>query len=193
MSSTASPFGMLPFMHGSGGQVRNQVLLNGITSGYTSDIGYGTPVRLDPTTRKIVAATTAQDFLGVFAGIIYKATNTSALVTFSKNWVANTSYVGDVQVMLWTDPNIIYRIQANGSLLEANALGNQADFVNPGVVSTLGNSTAAISTTLAGTGVQAQLRIVDLDRAVDNAWGDAFTIVQVQIARNQYIANKTAV
>lgn len=193
MSSTNAPYGLIPVMHGSGGQVRNQVLLNGITSGYTADIGYGSPVRLDPTTRKIVIAPATGDIYGVFAGVIYKRTLSDTLVTFAKNWSANTTYVGDIQVCVWTDPNITYKIQANGSLLEANALGNQANLVNPGVVSSIGDSTATISTTLAGTGVQAQLRIIDLHRAIDNAWGDAFTQVQVQIAQQQYVANKTAV
>lgn len=193
MSATNAPYGLMPVMHGSGGQVRNQVVLNGITSGYASDIGFGTPVRLDPTTRKIVVAPATGDIYGVFAGVIYKRTLTDSLVTETKSWVANTTYVGDIQVLVWTDPNIIYKIQANGSLLQANAFGNQANLVNPGVVSSIGDSTATISTTLAGTGVQAQLRIIDLHRAIDNAWGDAFTQVQVQIAQQQYVANKVAV
>lgn len=192
MTATSAPFGLIPISHPSG-QVRNEVILNGVTSGYTSNIGFGTPVRLDPTTRKLVAAAVNQDYYGVFAGCQYKQSATAPLVTLSKNFIANTTYIGDFYAFVWTDPDILYKIQANGSLTQATALGNQADFVNPGVVNTLGNSTAAISTTLLGTGVQGQMRIMNIYPGVDNSWGDAFTVVEVQIARQQNVANKTAI
>jgi cell wall assembly regulator SMI1 len=38
------------------------------------------------------------------------------------------------------------------------------------------------------TGTQGQLQILDLAPYPDNAWGDAFTIVRVQVARRQIAA-----
>jgi len=38
------------------------------------------------------------------------------------------------------------------------------------------------------TGAQGQLQILDLAPYVDNAWGDNFTIVRVQVARRQISA-----
>ena len=64
--------------------------------------------------------------------------------------------------------------------------------VTAGSTST-GLSAATLSATLAGAGVQAQWRIVGFAGYVDNTPGDAFTIVQVQLARSQYVANKVAI
>ena len=42
-------------------------------------------------------------------------------------------------------------------------------------------------------GVQAQWRIVGFSGQLNNVPGDAFTVVQVQIAQQQFVANKVAV
>jgi len=193
MSSTALPFGMNPIRHINGKFLPPpRVMPDGIASAYGSAIYYGSPVMLN-TNGTLTIATTAADIIGVFAGCQYVATSTG-LMTPSKTWVASSTYVaGTMSAFVWDDPNIIYEIQSNGSIA-ATAVGDQADFVNPGNgSSTLGTSTAAISSTLAGAGVQAQLRIVGLSNKIDNAWGDSYTIVEAMIARHQYISNKVAV
>lgn len=193
MSSTALPFGMNPIRHINGKFLPPpRVMPDGIASAYGTAIFYGSPVMLN-TNGTLVIATTAADIIGVFAGCQY-VSSTTGLMTPSKNWVASTTYVaGTMQAFVWDDPGIIYEIQSNGSIA-ATAVGDQADFVNPGTGnSTLGTSTAAISSTLAGAGVQAQLRIVGLSTKIDNAWGDSYTIVEAMIARHQYISNKVAV
>ena len=54
---------------------------------------------------------------------------------------------------------------------------------------TTGLSQATLnSASAAGSGSQAQVRVVDLAPYVDNAWGDAYTIVRVQVARRQISA-----
>ncbi len=40
------------------------------------------------------------------------------------------------------------------------------------------------------TGAFKILRIVNLGTEIDNAWGDAYTIVQVQISQHQFVADK---
>jgi hypothetical protein len=37
------------------------------------------------------------------------------------------------------------------------------------------------------------MRIIGLTPAVDNAFGDAFTVVQVQVSRSQYVATVNAI
>jgi hypothetical protein len=49
-----------------------------------------------------------------------------------------------------------------------------------------------ISTTLAGSGAVGDMRIIGLTPAVDNDWGDAFTVVQVQVSRSQFVATINA-
>ncbi len=193
MSSTAAPFGMNPIRMRSGRFMAvPRAIQGGIVSGYGAAIYYGSPVILD-TNGTLTIATTNADIMGVFAGCQFVPSATG-LMTPQKNWVASATYVaGTMVAYVWDDPDIIYEIQSNGSLA-ATAVGDQADFVNPGTGSaTLGTSTAAISSTLSGAGVQAQLRIMGLSNKIDNAWGDSYTIVEAMIARHQYVSNKVAV
>lgn len=193
MSSVAAPYGMNPIRHINGKFLPPpRAIVGGIASGYGSAIYYGSPVILN-TNGTLTIGTTAADIIGVFAGCQFVPSATG-LLTPQKNWVASATYVtGTMVAYVWDDPGIIYQIQSNGSIA-ATAVGDQADFVNPGSGdATLGTSTAAISSTLAGAGVQAQLRIVGVGNNINNAWGDAYTEVEVMIARHQYISNKVAV
>ena len=54
-----------------------------------------------------------------------------------------------------------------------------------------GNTTVGISQLMldvASNATNAQLRIIGLTPGPDNAWGDAFPIVQVQVSQHQFIA-----
>lgn len=186
MSSVAAPFGMRPIYHPSGVIRANAYT---IASAYGTAIYKGSPVILN-TNGTVTVGTTAADILGVFAGVQYL--DSTGKPVYSPNWVASTTAT-DIVAFVYDDPAIVYEIQSNGSIAQT-AVGDQADFVNPGTGSTsTGLSSAAISSTLAGAGVQAQLRIEGFSGYPDNAAGDAFTIVQVQIARSQYISNKVAI
>jgi len=50
-----------------------------------------------------------------------------------------------------------------------------------------------MSTSGAGSGATNQLRVINLAPYPDNAWGDAYPIVQVQIALSQYVAAINAI
>ncbi len=190
MTATSAPFGLEPRFHPSG-IVRPTAIFNGIQSGYASNIFKNSPLIL-ATTGFLTIGTAAADICGSFQGVEFNDSAGRRVVR--NNWAANTSAT-EIVAYLWgyEDPWMVYDIQANGSLAQSS-LGDQADFVNPGSGdAATGISTAQISTTLAGAGVQAQLRIVNLAPRADNAWGDAFTIVQVMIARHQFVANKVAI
>ena len=74
-------------------------------------------------------------------------------------------------------------------------LGNEYNFTNV----TSGSSTTGLSqatlgaSTAAGNGTQGQMRVVDLAPYVDNAWGDAYTIVRVVNAQSQFFGSVTAI
>jgi len=190
MTTTATPFGMRPVQHMTG-SIRPRVANGLIASGYASSIYKYGPVTMQ-TTGLLAAATTAQDFIGALAGVEY--TDPNGYYRISKYWPANTTYqAGSCTVAFWDDPSLIYEMQANGSITQT-AIGDQSDFVNPGAGSTVtGESTAALNSTLAGAGVQGQLRILGLVPLDGNAWGDAYTMVTVQIARHQYVTSKVAI
>lgn len=187
MTATATPFGLRPIFHPSG-QARPSAYAGGIVTGYASAIGFQSPVKM-ATTGVLQIASTAEDWLGSFAGVEW--TDSTGMPRLAQDWAASTAgtniiaYVND-------DPKTRFAIQSDGSLA-LTSRGDQADFVNPGTVNALGFSSAAINSTLGGAGVQKQLRILDLYLDPANDWGDAFTIVVVENARHQYVANKVAI
>lgn len=190
MSSTSQPFGLRPSYHPTGLD-RAVALAGGIASGYSSGILKGQPVALN-TSGNIIAATAGSAYQGAFAGCEW--TDVSGRRQISNQWTANTAYqAGSNVTYYYSDPNIVYDIQANGSLAQSS-IGDQADFASITAGSTTtGLSQCMISTSLAGSGAVGDMRIIGLSNGVDNAWGDAYTVVQVQVSRSQYVATINAI
>jgi hypothetical protein len=93
----------------------------------------------------------------------------------------------------YQDPAIVYDIQADGPLAQTT-LGAQSDFSNATAGSTTtGLSQCTISTSVVAAGSSAQLKIIGLTPGVDNAWGDAYTVVQVQVNESQFNASVNAI
>jgi len=190
MSAVSAPFGLRPSFHPSGLD-RAIALANGIASTYNTGILKGQPVALN-TSGNIVIATAGNAYQGAFAG--QEFTDLSGRRQISNQWIANTAYITGSQVTYYySDPNIVYDIQANGSLAQTS-IGDQANFASATAGSTTtGLSQCMISTSLVGTSAVGDLRIIGLTPAVDNDWGDAFTVVQVQVSRSQYVATINAI
>lgn len=193
MSLVSNPTGIRPAYSPQGGASARGIV-GGIASGYASNILKYQPVTLG-TDGTIVAATAGtNDFYGVFAGITY--VDAQGVPHSSDQWTAGTTYTGGaaspIYAWVWDDPNMVFTIQADGSL--ASSVGGQVNFSNIAAGSTTtGLSACTASASSLTTSAQGQLRIVALDPSIGNAWGDAFTVVQVQLARSQYVANKVAV
>ena len=189
MSSLNQPFGLRPSFHPSGLD-RAVALPNGIASGYSTGILKGQPVALN-TTGNIIAATAGSAYQGAFAG--HEWTDSSGRRQISNQWIASTSYqTGSEVTYYYSDPNIVYDIQCDGSLAQTS-IGDQANFTNISAGSTTtGLSQCTISASLVGSGAVGDMRIINLTPAVDNAWGDAYTVVQVQVSRSQYVATINA-
>ena len=189
MSATNAPFGLRPAFHPSGLD-RAQALANGIASAYSTDILKGQPVKLN-TSGVLVVAAAGDTFQGAFAGVQW--TDTTGRFRVSNYWPANTAFVtGSCVAYYYADPAIVYEIQAAGSLAQTS-VGDQADLSNTTAGSTTtGLSQCTLSTSLAGSGSTAQMKIVDLAPYPDNAWGDAYTIVRVQINKSQNQATVNA-
>jgi hypothetical protein len=183
MSSTNAPFGMRPAFHPSGLD-RASALVDGITSTYSTAILKGQPVKMD-TGGVIVVAAAGDAFLVCFSGVEW--TDTTGRRRVSNNWPASTAYqTGSCIAYFYNDPNIVYEIQAAGSLAQTS-IGDEADLSNTTAGSTTtGLSACTLSTTLAGSGTSAQMRILNLAPYPDNAWGDSYTIVRANIAKYQF-------
>jgi hypothetical protein len=183
MSASNAPFGLRPAFHPSGLD-RATALADGITSTFGSAILKGQPVKY--VTGGVIQPAAAGDaFVGAFAGVEF--TDTTGRHRVSNNWPASTAYqTGSCTAYFYADPNIVYEIQADGSLAQTS-IGDEADLTNTTAGSTTtGLSQCTLSTTLVGAGNSAQMRIVNLAPYPDNNWGDSFTIVRAVIAEFQF-------
>ena len=194
MSTVSAPYGLRPIRSLNGKFIAPpRAIPGGIASGYASTISLGDPVKLttNPATGVLNIGATTGDIYGVFAGVQYVPSNTG-LLTPTIQWVGGTTYVaGSCIVYVWDDPEIIYQIQSNGSI-PASAIGAQANIVNPGGTANNGVSPAQISSTLVGYNTQGQLSIRGIAFNINNTAGDAYTDVEVQIASNQFVADKVS-
>jgi len=187
MSATSAPFGLRPAFHPSGLD-RAQALANGIPSAYSSDILKGQAVLYVAGTGVIEPVNATSDPLsGAFAGVEW--TDTTGRRRVSNYWPANTAYqTGSCVAYFYNDPNIVYEIQADGSVAQT-ALGLDANLSNFAAGSNVtGLSQATMVATPLSTGAQGQVQILDIAPYPDNNWGDAYTIVRVQVARRQIAA-----
>jgi len=209
MSATNAPFGLRPAFHPSGLD-RAQALANGIISGLNVNILKGQPVvyataatvaSTGATNGTIVpaatpgnsAASSGYQVIGAFAGVEF--TDTTGRRRVSNYWPANTAFqTGSCVAYFYNDQNIVYEIQADGSLAQTS-IGGEYNFsaITAGSTTTgLSQATLAIASAQAN-GAQGQMRVVDLAPYPDNAWGDAYTIVRVTMSYSQFVAATTAV
>lgn len=186
MSTTSAPFGLRPSYHPSG-EVRPRAAT--IASGYANNIFLYSPVAYSAGTVELAAA--GARAIGCFMGCAY--TPTDGRRRYSNSWPAAT-VATDIVAWITDDPTIIYEIQGNGSLALED-IGEQADWSANTTAS--GNTTTGLSSvtldtaTLTNAG-NAGLRIVGISVGPDNAFGDAFTVVQVQISEHQNVADRVA-
>jgi hypothetical protein len=195
MSATYTPFGLKPVYHPSG-IIRS---LNYTGAYDTAAVFYsGTPVSFDEATTAgtstlVVASNTptaGMRLAGVFGGVEY--TDASGRRTVSKWFGPALGTATDLVMWIFMDPEIVYEVQANGSLANTK-VGQEFNFtaVTSGQIignGGLGTSTAAIVTTDVAVGTQAQVQVTGLGREITNAWGDTYTIVQVKLANDAFVA-----
>jgi hypothetical protein len=220
MSTTFKPFGMKPVYHPSGlDRAVPFVGTNSFVAGTSYSAPYSLttgqsffqyqPVGLTSSGQLTIAATAAatSPVYGVFDGVEY--TTAEGRRTLGKN-ASKATLDAATSIVFWIfqDPALVYEAQVNGSATTA-AIGSQYNFTAATGFTTAdgytigvggaGFSTTALAATPVASGAQGQVRVVGLGREVAypagelNAWGDAYTIVQVQIANNSFVAPKTSV
>jgi hypothetical protein len=219
MSTVFQPFGMKPSFHPSG--LDRSVPFAGTNSFVAGVSGYSapyvlasgafyqyTPVSINSSGQLIIATTdTTKPVYGVFDGVEYTTAEGNRTVGKAIT-SASLAAASDIVFWIFQDPILVYEIQCAGSV-PASAIGSQYLFSAVSGNTTadgyiIGNGGAGFSTTaLAATPVasaaQGQVRVVGLGREVAfpsqslNAWGDAYTIVQVQIANDTFLAPRVSV
>ena len=220
MSTTFQPFGLKPVYHPSGlGRAVPFVGTNTFVPGTTYSAPYSLssgqsfwqfqPVAITTSGQLTIANQTAASgkVYGVFDGVEY--TNSDGRRSVAK-YAAKTTLDASTNIVFWifADPALVYEAQVNGSAT-SSAIGTEYNFdtttgstVTDGYA--IGNggagfSTTALLATAVGSGNQGQVRVVGLGREVaypagnTNQWGDAYTIVQVQISNNTFAAASVSV
>jgi hypothetical protein len=220
MSTTLRPFGMKPVYHPSG--LDRSVPFAG-TNSFVTGVSYSAPyslttgqsfyqyqpVGITASGQLTIAATAAatSPVYGVFDGVEY--TTAEGRRTLGKN-ASKATLDAATSIVFWIfqDPSLVYEIQAAGSVTSA-AIGSQYNFsagtnqttADGYVIGTggAGFSTTALAASPVASGAQGQVRVVGLGREVAypagelNNWGDAYTIVQVEISNNTFRAPKVSV
>ena len=220
MATTFKPFGLKPVYHPSGlDRAIPFVGTNSYTTGSTYTAPYSLssgqafyqyqPVSVTSSGQLTIAASAAASgtVYGVFDGVEF--TDSQGRRSVAK-WASKTTLDASTDIIfwVWTDPEMVYEGQVNGSSTTAS-IGQQYNFetatgYTPADGTSIGNggagfSVCALNDTAVGTGTQGQVRVVGLGREAayppgeTNAWGDAYTIVQVKIANNTFVYPKASV
>lgn len=220
MSTTYQPFGLKPAYHPSGldratAFVGTNSFQAATDNSYNAPYGLTSgqafyqyqPVGINSSGQLVPAATLAATsrMFGVFDGVEF--TDSQGRRSVAK-WASKTTLDASTQIIFWvfSDPALVYEAQVNGSVLPT-AIGQEYNFDatnNPTVGYSIGNggagfSQCALAATSVALGAQGQVKVVGLGREAafpagqTNAWGDAYTIVQVQIANSQIVAPSISV
>jgi len=182
MSSTAAPFGLRPAFHPSG-YVRNTA--GTITTGYAVNIFQHSPVQIIADGSIAMAAAAARA-IGVFLGVEW--TDSDGRRRVSNKWTTGTVATAIVAYYT-TDPAIVYEIQSNASLVQADT-GSQYDWTTNNTSS--GNTTTGLSNValdVASVAANNGLQVLGLAPDMDNAWGDTYVNVFVRISEHQMVAD----
>jgi len=181
MANADNPRGFTPVRHLTGGTIRANEYR--IADDYATAIFAGDLVKL-VAGGGIEVAAAGDRVLGVFQGCHF--VNDSGEQVFNKYWPAAQSVQGSYgYAYVYDDPNIVFRAQADGAVAAAD-VGQLADMISTHAGSTgTGRSGQEVNSTT-GTGT-AQLRILDLVKDPENAWG-ANVELEVQIYEHELTA-----
>ena len=178
MSSTSAPFGARP-SYSPSGVVRPTAY--SILSTYAAYIYQNQPVKL--VDGQLEAAAVGDRFIGTFQGVEF--TDTDGRRRISNKWTIST--VGtDIVAYATLDPSIVYEIQSNAAMTVAD-IGAQYDFTTASGSTTTGLSAQMLD--VASVANNASFRVIGLTPGPNNAWGDTYVIVQVQISEHQNVAD----
>ena len=186
MSATNAPQGFVPVFHPSGIITPN---VYEPTVATNAAIYKGDPVKLDGTTGVVIIAAANDAILGVFAGCEY---DLNGKPTYSPYWPGSTTGATNIKFYVYDDLFIEYEVQVPGSVA-ATAIGDSSDSVIAAGSAYTGVTGSYLSTTLSGAAAANQWRIVGKGNGVDNAWGDAYTVVRVIMAKSQTMPTVAAI
>lgn len=184
MTSTLAAFGLRPVRSRAGvhGNALRRYRIN--PAGYATAIFSGDPVLLTAGYLNKVSVSTDY-IIGVFMGCKYNDPTTKK-PTWSEYYPANTSVGTDpdgIQAMVVADPDATFAIQADASV-SVGDVGLNFD-VTLGAGSTLTGRSGIGLKAGSRASTSQLLRVVDIYETPDNAFSDAYPIVEVEIVQHR--------
>jgi hypothetical protein len=174
MAAVAAPYGLRPVNMQGGQYMSHGDRLMKISGGYATSIFCGDLVKLVAGFIEKETATTGTKPVGVFWGCEYEDTS---MGLFHRNfWTAGTVIKpnSSAWAYVYDDPDLLFEIQANGPVTQAQ-LGLNANLVQTAGSLTTGRSAVALATAGIAATATFPVRIVDFVRRPGSAVGDAFT------------------
>jgi hypothetical protein len=160
-----------------------------ILTGYASTIYANSPVKIVTSSTgegTIALAAPGDRYIGTFQGVEF--TDTDGRRRVSNKWTASTAGT-DIVAYVTIDQTITFEIQSNAALAVTD-IGKQYDFSAAAGNTTTGLSSQTID--VASAAANAGLRLIGIVPGPDNAWGDTYVNVLVQISEHQNTADVAA-
>ncbi len=185
MSNPNTPFGLAPA--NIAGTPNFTVSKGSIAYNNSSTFGEGDVVILNSSGVIDKALTTSNPILGVFTYCNYANPANTIQPGNVRSWTAPTlASTTAVTAYYWDDPNLRFRVRANGSVPQSS-IGLNATFSNNGAPNSLtGISTLALDTTTIATTSNLPLRIVGFAADANNDPTSAFPVLEVVFNTSVY-------
>lgn len=184
MSSTATPYGLIPIRRLGSSANSTGCTPYKIASAYATNIFYGDIVKMgtDGTLQKDTG-TTACTPIGVFLGCQY----TDATMGFitRQYWPASTSAT-DAVGLVCDDPDMIFKIQADGAMTRAEVVGANVAVVQGSGSTSTGKSGVKVDSTTENTTSTLPLRVLGFDTNPDNSESDTYPDLHVIFNTHRY-------
>lgn len=180
-----NPFGLRPAFAPQG--VIRTPTQDTLLSGYGTSIFQFSPVRIDAN-GYVIEAAAGTDALGTFMGVEF--TDADGRRRYSNKWVAGTVGTDIVVTITKFQMDYVYEIQADETLTIA-AFGQQYDWT--ALAGSLITGLSSVGLDVSTAAANAGLRVVGLNPGPDNAWGDPFPAVLVQISEHPLVADVASI
>jgi hypothetical protein len=189
MATTAQAYGLIPIYHPSGQSRANAYTID---AAYNTAIYKGDPVAL-VTAGTITIGDGTSDALGVFAGVEYLDSNQKPV--YLPYWPGAVSGATNIVAWVYDDQQNVYRVgvTANATNFTQASVGAQVDLTIAAGNTFNGISGSSVAVAPAAGGAQAFLRIIGFFDGAYDATNNPFPQLRVQIAQQQFTADKVSI
>lgn len=187
MSNPNTPFGLQPSRRLDGAALNFLFNTYQIAYNYASTIGQGDVVINTSAGVVNLATTGSNPVMGVFVGCSYANPQNTIQPGVVRAWTAPTlTSTTVVKAQVWDDPQLVFRVRANGSVTQT-AIGLNATFASNGSPNSLtGVSTLALDTATIATTNSLPLRIIGYAPDANNDPTSAYPVLEVIINTSIY-------